>query len=257
MRDYTQLAAFLDRYQRRRFDESSRRQFLTPGVPAVLDLVARHCSPERAAVLEVACGKGEAACRLAERHASRVVGIDVMALHCRMATEKARTRRVSDRVAVLLGEGTKLPVLSEAFDIAYCTGSPKIAGGDGCLSEMRRALKPRGWLAASDWVWRTRPVPEEVVPGYADPAFTLLEEYAAWIRGAGFEVVLAQTLPASVWTEYYAEALESIQDVLRLHPDDPEARSWAERAYSGEPRFWYETAAPDYWGYGVFLARKL
>jgi ubiquinone/menaquinone biosynthesis C-methylase UbiE len=255
MRDYTELAAFLDRYQRQPYDDSSKRQFLTPGVPAVLELMERHCAPQGTMVLEVACGRGEAACRMAERHDSSVVAVDVMPMHTRLAAQKARSRRVAAKVSVVLAEGTKLPVRSEAFDLAYCTGSPKIAGGDGCLSEMHRALKPGGWLAASDWVWRTRPVPEDVIPSYADRSFMQLDEYAAWIRSAGFEVVLAQTLPSWVWTEYYAESLESIDDVLRTHPDDPEAPAWAERR-SRELRFWYETAAPDYWGYGAFLARK-
>lgn len=257
MTDPELKAKFIGRFQERRFDHYARQEFMTPGVEEVLQLIGERCAPHGARILEVAPGKGEAACRLAERHGARVLGVDLMPMFARYATRKARARRVADLVSIALGDGARLPVASGVFDGAYCTGSPQIAGGDACLGEMHRALKPGGWLAVSDWVWRARPVPPEVVPpAVRVEQFMLLEEYATWLRDAGFEIVLAQTLPPQVWYGYYGPMLEAIEDVRRAHPHDPEAQRWADDAYANEPRLWYETAARDYWSYAAFLARK-
>jgi len=258
MTDPERMARFIRRFAERRFDHYARQEFMTPGVEEVLDLIGAHCRPEGALILEVAPGKGEGACRLAERHGARVLGVDIMPMYARYASQKARARRVHERVSIALGDGAQLPVAAARFDIAYCTGAPSIAGGDDCLREMHRAIKPGGWLAVSDWVWATRDVPPEVVPPTAGSpvAFKLLDEYAAWIRAAGFEVVLAQALPPHVWDRYYGPMLEAIEDVRRAHPDDPEAQKWAGDNYANEPRYWYETAAPEYWRYAAFLARK-
>lgn len=257
MTDPERIARFVRRFERRRFDHYARQEFMTPGVEEVLDLIAETCAPEGARVLEVASGKGEAACRLAERHRASVVGIDIMPVFCRYAVKKARARRLADSVSIALGDGARLPVADGRFDIALCTGAPSIAGGEDALREMHRALKPGGRLVVSDWVWRTRPVPPEVVPPTARSSqFTLLEEYAAWIRGAGFEILLAQTLPPHVWDGYYGPMLEAIEDVRRAHPDDAEAQKWAADSYANEPRSWYETDAREYWAYAVFLGRK-
>jgi len=239
------------------WDNYRHQEYMTPGVPETLALGASAGAFSAGGlVLEVAYGKGEAACQIARRYDCRVVGID---RHDRSAhaITKAAVRSLSDRVGFARGDGTSLPARADIFDAALCTGAPSIVGLEACFAEMHRVLKPGGWLIVSDWVWRRRPVPPAAVPmsiGRAE-TFGLLEEYAASMRAGGFEIVLAQTLPSYVWDDYYAGMLQTYAE-LRLEAT-PEALAFAAAAWETEPRTFYDGQGREYWGYGVFIGRKI
>jgi SAM-dependent methyltransferase len=236
----------------------SKQEFMTPGVEETLEILATHCQVGAGSrVLEVGYGKGEAACRLAQRFDCRVVGIDRHDA-ADYAMAKARARLLSHVVSFVRADGAVLPVATSTFDIALCTGGPSIVGTIDCMKELHRILKPAGWAVVSDWVWRNRPPPPEALPLWErehPSEFVLLDEYARQVREAGFEVVLAQTLPQYVWHGYYAPMLEVIEEMRQS--GDPELQARAERSWSNEPRTFFEGAGRDYWGYAVFVARKL
>jgi SAM-dependent methyltransferase len=221
------------------WDIYANQEYMTPGVEETLALAGAICPPgEESLVLDIASGKGEAACQIAAKFGSRVVGVDI---HARpdYARDKARARGLERLVSFVRGDGGILPFTSSAVDIGLCTGAPSIVGAKRCLAEMHRVLKPGGWAVVSDWVWRRRPVPPEAVPRSwpASGGFVLLEEYAANLREAGFEVVLAQALPDKVWDDYYRPMLEA-----GIERD--------------EPRTFYEQGGREYWAYAVFIGRK-
>ena len=64
-------------------------------------------------------------------------------------------------------------------------------------------------------------------PFDASGAAAKVDELAATVRVAGFEVVLARALPSSAWDEYYGPMLETLAELRREDPDDPEVEAWA------------------------------
>jgi len=210
---------------------------MTPGVEETLQRASAHCGlgPE-ALVLEVAYGKGEAACRLAAGHGCRVVGVDLHSMAA-YSKQKAGDRGLQELVSLMRADGGRLPFRREAFELALCTGAPSIVGTERCLAEMHRVLRPGGWAVVSDWVWRRTPIPPAAVPWSWKGDFILVEEYASHLRRAGFEVVLAQTLPDRVWDDYYSPMLAAGRETEEL-------------------RTFYEGGGREYWGYGVFIGRK-
>jgi SAM-dependent methyltransferase len=226
-------------------------EFLTPGAADTVELISRTFAlDERSRVLEVAYGTGEGACRLAERHGCSVLGVDLHPL-AKYTARKAAARGVAGRVAFAIGDGGRLPVRDGAFDAAICIGAPSIVGMERCLAAMRRALHPGGWLAVSDWVWRSTPVPPEAIPaGFDAPALTL-DGYASVIRAAGFEIASAEALPQSAWDDYYAPIRKNLAAIRTARPDVPMG------PIDDELRVWDSGLGPEWWRYGVFVARAV
>ena len=225
-------------------------EFLTPGALETLDIVVSLLPASGGAlVLEVAYGKGEAACRLAEAHGCRVLGVDVHTFAAQVA-RRAEARGVGSRVAFVIGDGGCLPVRDGAFDVAVCMGAPSIVGTERCLAEMAWALRPGGALVVSDWVWAKKPVPPEAIPlGYDIEPLTR-DEYAAIMRRAGLDVEVAEPLPASAWDEYYAPLRDAVAALRAERPDD------VPQPIEDEIRVFDQGLGREYWRYAVFVGRK-
>jgi hypothetical protein len=81
------------------------------------------------------------------------------------------------------------------------------------------------------------------------PPFVTLDAYADTIRVAGFEVVVAEEMPQSVWDEYYAPLRKIAEEERAAKPAMPEDPIESEiRAY--------DAGGSDAWAYSVFVARK-
>ena len=224
------------------------QDFFTPGAADTIDLISRAFSLDaHSRVLEVAYGSGEGACRLVERHGCGVLGIDMHPMAKYTAT-KAAARDVADRVAFIIGDGGQLPVPDATFDAAICIGAPSIVGTTRCLAALRRALRPGGMIAVSDWVWRAKGVPPEARIEGIDPSVTL-DSYADLIRAAGFEIISAEPLPQSAWDEYYAPIRKNLAEIRSEYPDAPMGQ------IEDELRIWDSGLGPAWWRYAVFVAR--
>ena len=208
-------------------------EFLTPGALETLDIVVSLLPASGGAlVLEVAYGKGEAACRLAEAHGCRVLGVDVHTFAAQVA-RRAEARGVGSRVAFVIGDGGCLPVRDGAFDVAVCMGAPSIVGTERCLAEMAWALRPGGALVVSAWVWAKK-----------------RDEYAAIMRRAGLDVEVTEPLPASAWDEYYAPLRDAVAALRAERPDD------VPQPIEDEIRVFDQGLGREYWRYAVFVGRK-
>jgi len=226
------------------------QRFLTPGALETLEIVASLLPASGGArVLEVAYGKGEAACRLAEAHGCTVFGVDVHTFAAQVA-QRAAARGLGKQVAFAIGDGGCLPVRGGAFDLAVCMGAPSIVGTERCLGAMARALRPGGALVVSDWVWARKPVPPAAIPAGFDIEPMTLDEYAAAVRRAGLDVEVAESLPPSVWDEYYAPLRDAVSRLRVERPED------VPQAIEEEIRVYDEGLGREYWRYAVFVGRK-
>jgi len=97
------------------------------------------------AILDIGCGTGTFACRLARR------GLEVIAVDpARASLDVARAKPDADRVRWLLGDATTLPTLQ--IDLATMTGNvPQVFITDdewaATLGGVRQALRPGGRIA--------------------------------------------------------------------------------------------------------------
>ncbi len=109
-------------------------------------LFGRYALPSAPRILDLGCGSGEIAQRLAARYpAAEIVGIDILAHVVELAAD--RHRGLAPRVGFETGDAFQLRFPDGHFDLVVCRhmiqAIPRV--GDA-LREMLRVLKPGGWL---------------------------------------------------------------------------------------------------------------
>ncbi len=233
----------------------ARQEYLTPGAAETVEMIAEAVQPgEQSLLLDVACGKGEAAATLAGRFACRVLAVDLYDPFIHYAAAKAWFFNLRDLVTVVRADGKQLPVRDGAFDAAYCIGAPSIVGMKHCLRELARAVKPDGHVVVSDIVWRTKP-PQPLGSewrwlAYSEPKLSA-QEYAALVESAGLRVERTHVHPRSAWEEYWRPMLEVAQEAKTAQPADI---AFADDIESGDA---LERRAVDaFIDYATFVARK-
>ena len=139
-------------------------------------------------VLDIGCGTGALACRLAIAGHS-VVGVDPAGASLQIARRKPG----ADRVSWVLGDATTLPDTVRGVDLAVMTGNVAQVFLDddswsATLRGIRDALKPGGHL-----VFEAR-----------DPAF---QGWTEWTKEASYTVAETSDGPVESWVELIDVAL--------------------------------------------------
>ena len=233
----------------------AKQEYLTPGAADTVEMIAEAAQPgEQSLLLEVACGKLEAACHLASHFACRVVAVDIYDPFLHYAAAKAWFFNLRDLVAVVRADGQKLPVRDGAFDAAYCIGAPSIVGLEPCLRELTRAVKPDGRVVVSDIVWRTKP-PQPLGSewrwlAHSEPKLSA-PEYATAVESAGLRVERTHIHPRSAWEEYWRPMLEVAREAKTSQPADIAFADDTESGVALERR-----AVDEFIDYATFVARK-
>ena len=109
--------------------------------------VREKLSSSSSLILDVACGTGDLSLTLFENTGARVVGTDF----CRPMLEIA-AGKTSDRIPLIEGDALDLPFRDGAFEVVTIAfGLRNLASVEGGLAELRRVLKPGGWVAVLEF----------------------------------------------------------------------------------------------------------
>jgi SAM-dependent methyltransferase len=233
----------------------ARQEYLTPGAAETVDIIAETVQPtERSLLLDVACGKGEAAATLAGRFACRMAAVELYDPFIHHSAAKTWFFNLRDLITVLRASGRRLPVRDGVFDAAYCIGGPSIVGLKDCLREMARVTKPGGRVIVSDVVWRTKPgtLPEDEWNWLAGMEQTSPDEYAGVIEASGLRVDRTHLHERAAWDDYWRPMLEVVHEAKTSQPADIAFADDIESAVALERR-----AVDQYIDYATFVAIKL
>jgi len=148
-------------------------------------------------VLDVGSGIGGPARYMARRFDCRVTGIDLTAEFCDVARHLTRLLGLEERVRFELGNALAMPFGDASFEGAYSMNvSMNIADKDAFYREVRRVLKPGGWLMLSELARGTGPEIDYPTPWASSAHASFLatpEETLRGLEDAGFEVVNFRT----------------------------------------------------------------
>ena len=115
------------------------------------DLADRLPATEEVTLLDIGCGRGGPAQRLARRHGFAVTGVDLVPHNVRLARDRARDAAVP--VSVLVGDATRLPVRQGTFPAAVAIDSTVYVDAKAQFyAEVARVLEPGGVAVVSDLV---------------------------------------------------------------------------------------------------------
>lgn len=209
-----------------------------------------------ARALDIGCGNGAIAVRLAEQFGLLVTAVE---LDPAMAA-LARDRITRSRTDVVLHEGRSGEVLNAQppFDLISAIGSTDPVG-DGLrdpaeiFAGLREHLTPGGWLLWGDLVWtETPPEPLRLITEMNN-TYATDDGWRAAAQDAGLEVVSVELSSAETWDRYTTTMDRAARDWLDANPDAEEAPGV--RASADRVKAMFDFGRP-YIGFGLYLLRR-
>lgn len=126
-------------------------------------------------LLDLGCGVGQPALRLAKISGAQVSGLSAGSIEIELANTWAEAEGLADRVRFVQGDATLLPYPDQTFDAAWAIGSlSHVTDKPAATQEIWRALRPGGRFVVADLVLH-REMPPKLRSLWAAALFDLVE----------------------------------------------------------------------------------
>jgi ubiquinone/menaquinone biosynthesis C-methylase UbiE len=176
-------------------------------------LLARLKKNSRA--LEIACGRGEAACTLAGEFKCRVDAFDIDPVMIEYARAKADKFQMSDHINFFVKDGRDMDFGEGKYDMVLAEGGAlTYIGREEGIARCADVLKEGRCLALMDLIYLRDDVPQPVRDAYEEGVYSYLTEisYRKLLEAYDFEVAYTAMLPQSAWDRYYAKMRRQVMN---------------------------------------------
>jgi ubiquinone/menaquinone biosynthesis C-methylase UbiE len=207
-------------------------------------------------VLDIGCGVGTTAIRLAEDHGAHVVAADIAPLMIERTQRNVVSAGLTDHITVASADITALPYGDASFDVVLAEAVTMFVDRAKAAAELARVCKPGGLVLATEFCWRRPPTNKarEIFLGQVCPGlrFDTEAEWARIYADAGLTDVRTEMGPFAMMTARGFLADEGAHAIAVV------GRAMSRWAYLRKlmwlmPRM---SAAVPYLGYVVVEARK-
>lgn len=208
-------------------------------------------------IADVGCGTGASTLKLAHALNADVTAIDFLPEFIEILQGRMLQEGLTDKVEPYVCSMDDLPFENAEFDLIWSEGAVYNIGFSKGVNYWERFLKPSGLLVVSEITWTTNSRPEEIenhwVQEYSEIATA--SEKISVLENSGYSPVAYFTLPEHCWLDnYYHPLRSSFSEFLSRNGNCQEAK---EIVAAEEREMALYEKYKDYYGYGVYIARKL
>lgn len=254
---------------------------IRPGGIADTDQLLEMCKvDENSKVLDVGCGVGFTACRIAKEYGAHVIGIDLSSNMIANAKKRAQKKSVEDLVEFHNEDVTKLPFEDGSFDVVIMEsflniiGEPEII--QKALEEISRVVRSGGRVGSNEMFAHEETPPElmerirELLHGACGPGGNLVRyspgQFSNWFEDAGLRVVQIVKKPAATMRSQLTRSLLKEMGFFGFFLFS--IRAGKDVLFNGQLRKATKKAAPvqrimernkdtrDYFGYVLIVSQK-
>jgi len=229
-----------------------------PGNRACAERALSLCGklPEDPTILDLGCGVGGQTLHLAELTSGSITAIDSHAPSVERLRAALIERGLTDRVRAVVGDMAAPGNPPESVDLIWSEGALYNIGIENALRMCHGLLRPSGYLAFTDAVWRKENPPPEVKAGFDldYPAMGWAEDIEAVIAKCGFEQLGRFTLPDEAWwDDFYTPMQRRIDELRGTYAQDAEALAILDDI-AQEPEL--HRRYSEYYAYEFFIVRR-
>lgn len=205
---------------------------------------------------DIGCGTGGQTFLLAKHTRGTIKAIDLMPEFINAMKAKVAASEYADRISATEGSMLELPYKEEEFDLIWAEGSIYNIGYQRGLKEFRKYLKPGGMIAVSEASWFTKSQPKEIFDFWNDnyPEIDIIGNKVKQMEDAGYKVIAVFAEPEECWWNYFNPIPERIEDFLKEHPGNEQAKTLTEQ-FEGETDLYRRYK--DYYGYVFYIGQKV
>lgn len=206
-------------------------------------------------VLDLGCGGGGQTLHLAALSQGSIVAVDRHAPFIERLQATVAKRGLAQRVRPLAADMAKTGLPPASFDLVWSEGALYLIGIENALRICRSMLRPGGYLAFTEAVWRKENPPPEVKASFDldYPTMGWTPDILALIDRAGLELISHFTLPDEAWwDDFYTPMQRRIEELRAKYVTDGEALAVLEQL-AREPELHRQYA--DFYAYEFFVVR--
>jgi SAM-dependent methyltransferase len=221
------------------------------------ELIECLCLPGSGRVLDVACGKAEFLCLVAERYGVTGTGLDLSPFTIEEARRNVAARGLEGRIELLhLDGGEYEPDPGATLDLASCVGGSWIyEGHKGTLEALGGMVQPGGLVLVGEPFWRTQPDPDYLKLAGCDAG--LCGTHWANVRTGldlGLSLLYTAVSNEDDWDRYEGLQWQAAERYAAAHPEDPDVEALLQTARQNRDA--YLRWGRDCLGWAMYLFRK-
>lgn len=158
-----------------------------------------------ARILDIGCGVGGPAIRLARSHGLQVTGVDLVASNIETARARAADADLTGQVAFEIADATALPFETGAFDAVFSQDAIcHVPDKTAVIAEAARVAKSAATIAFTDWVQAAPTIDEAVLDTLTATALETRSGYCRLLEAAGFRIDVEEDLTDGFAANYEA-----------------------------------------------------